>query len=90
MESMVNLEKEFQNLYVQKNKKGNVKSVVKYFSSAQEKLFTSKSLSRSHSSSPKPTNHRTWKSSEASDANDNSFDLNNSFLYNEWAVRTCL
>ena len=56
MESMVNLEKEFQNLYVQKNKKGHIKSVVKYFSTAQEKLFTSKAINGSHSSSPKPTN----------------------------------
>ena len=90
MESMVNLEKEFQNLYVQKNKKGHLKSVVKYFNTAQEKLFTSKNLNRSHSSSPKPTNHRIWKNSEASNTNDDSFDHDNSSFYNEWAIRTCL
>ena len=90
MESMVNLEKEFQNLYVQKNRKGHIKSVVKYFNTAQEKLFTSKSICRSHSSSPKSTNHRTWKNSETSDTNYDSLDQNNSSFYNEWAIRTCL
>ena len=90
MESMVNLEKEFQNLYVHKNKKGHVKSFAKYFITAQEKLLTSKSLIQKHQESSNAPKQRRRKYSKESDANDESLDLSNSSFYNEWALRTCL
>ena len=88
MESMVNLEKEFQNLYVQKNKRVQLKSIVKYFATIQEKFFTSKSINRKLPTIA-ATNQRR-NNLEEPDLNDESVDLNNSSFYNEWAIRTCL
>ena len=85
---MVNLEKEFQNLYVHKNKRVQLKSIVKYFVTTQEKLFTSKSFNRKLPTIA-ATNQRR-NNLEEPEVNDDSFDLNNSSFYNEWALRTCL
>ena len=85
---MVNLEKEFQNLYVHKNKRVHFKSVVRYFVTAQEKLFTLKSFNRKHPTTYIESPRR--NALEETDLNDDSFDLNNSSFYNEWALRTCL
>ena len=90
MESMVNLEKEFQNLYVHKNKKGHIKSFAKYFLTAQEKLLVSKSLIQKHKESSNVLKQRGWKYSKESDANNKSLDQSNTSFYNEWALRTCL
>ena len=86
MESMVNLEKEFQNLYVQKKKNGHIKSIIKYFNTAHKKIFTSRHYRQDRISEMDEYN------SSVVNGNPNSVTpfSNNDYFYNHWAMRMCI
>ena len=87
MESMVNLEKEFLNLYVQKKKNGHIKSIIKYFNTAQEKVFASKHNRQDSFAAMDKLNSSMFDRSQYSVTHPSA---KIDYFYNQWAMRTCI